>query len=149
VKPARDRTIILTIPGPPRGKQRPRFVRATGRTYTPAETEQAEADVLTVWLADGQPRIDGPVALRVEAVMRRPDAHWCVDGTLSAAGRRTPRPTRKPDVDNILKLIADALSGRAFGDDALIVEARCAKWWAGRHESEHVIVDIVPAGTTP
>jgi Holliday junction resolvase RusA-like endonuclease len=141
--------IVLTIPGAPRGKGRHRFVRATGRTYTPAETEQAEADVLSVWLADGQPHIDGPVALRVEAVMQRPGAHWRVDGTLSAAGRRTPRPTRKPDIDNIFKLIADALSGRAFGDDALIVEARCAKWWADRHEAPHVVVDITAAGQVP
>jgi Holliday junction resolvase RusA-like endonuclease len=134
--------IVLTIPGPPRGKGRPRFVRATGRTYTPAETVQAEDDVRGVWSVAGRPRIEGLVAVNVVAVMSRPSGHWLRDGTLSAAGRRSLRPTRPPDVDNIFKLVADALSDHAFGDDALIVDGRCAKWWAHRSEAPHVAVEI-------
>lgn len=100
------------------------------RVYCPAGCE------------DGQPRIEGPVTLYVDAAMSRPGAHWLRDGTLSAAGTRTPRPTRKPDIDNILKLGADALSGRAFGDDALIVKAHCTKRWAHRHAQPYVAVEI-------
>jgi Holliday junction resolvase RusA-like endonuclease len=147
VKPAAP-TIVLTIPGPPRGKGRPRFVRATGRTYTPAETKQAEGEVLGEWVLDGEHRIDGPVVVRIDAAMQRPDAHWRVDGTLSAAGLRASYPIRKPDVDNIFKLITDALSGHAFGDDALIVEGRCVKRWAAAHERAHVTVEIAPVEAT-
>lgn len=31
-------TIVLTIPGKPTGKERPRFVKHTGHTYTPTGT---------------------------------------------------------------------------------------------------------------
>ena len=35
----------IVIPGEPRGKQRPRFSRRTGATYTPSETVQYEKAV--------------------------------------------------------------------------------------------------------
>ena len=137
--------INLVVPGEPRGKGRPRFVRATGRTYTPAETEQAEGDVLTVWMAAGRPRIDGPVCLTVELVLSRPKAHWRADGTLGLAGQRAWWPTRKPDLDNAWKLLADALSGRAFGDDAQVVYTLAWKRWARPGEAPHARVAVVAA----
>ena len=40
------------------------------------------------------------------------------------------RPTKKPDFDNIAKIICDALNGIAYKDDASIVSAIVEKYYA-------------------
>ena len=40
------------------------------------------------------------------------------------------RPTKKPDWDNIGKIICDALNGIAYKDDSAIVEAMVEKYYS-------------------
>ena len=40
------------------------------------------------------------------------------------------RPTKKPDADNILKAVADALNGVAYKDDACVVKMDVEKFYA-------------------
>jgi Holliday junction resolvase RusA-like endonuclease len=127
--PGVPETCAIVVPGMPRGKGRPRFGR--GRAYTPAGTVEAEGDVVAAWLAAGSPRVEGPVALEVELRVPRPRSHWLRSGDLSAEGRRHPVPVRKPDLDNALKLVMDALANRAWGDDACVVTASVRRVWAG------------------
>jgi hypothetical protein len=49
-------SLTLVIPGTPVAKGRPKFVRATGRTYTPAKTKAAETRVYLAWQDAGEPR---------------------------------------------------------------------------------------------
>jgi Holliday junction resolvase RusA-like endonuclease len=72
--------------------------------------------------------------LKVEAVMTRPAGHYNQSG-LSAAGRRSPWPTKVPDVDNLVKLAQDALNRLAFHDDSLIVSVTAFKRWASVGEA--------------
>ena len=118
----------LVIPGPPRGKGRPRF--ANGRTFTDAKTAGMEELVRQVWLEAGRPRLEGPLALKLELHVARPKSHYRTNGELSALGVRTLWPVRKPDVDNALKLVADALNGLAYQDDVQIVAAYVRRYWA-------------------
>jgi len=136
-------TITLIIPGRPVGKARPRATRQ-GRVYTPDATVQAEGNVQAAWHAAGRPRIEGRVPIRVLAVaaLRRPQAHWLADGSMSKAGQRLPYPLRKPDVDNMLKLHLDSLSGCAYEDDVLVVDGRAVKRWGAPQELEHVRLEI-------
>ena len=39
------------------------------------------------------------------------------------------RPDKKPDTDNILKVVMDALNKVAYSDDSKVVEVRCNKWY--------------------
>jgi Holliday junction resolvase RusA-like endonuclease len=133
----------FTVPGPPTGKGRPTFVRATGRAITPQRTRLAENRVLLAWQDTHQARIDlGPVALHVEAVLERPNGHYRTNGLLAAAGERSPWPTKTPDADNLLKLVADALNKQAYRDDSQIVHATVIKRWANAGEQEHLRVTL-------
>lgn len=136
--------IRLVVHGEPKGKGRPRFNMKTGRTYTPADTAAAENRVVQVWLAEGSPTIEGPVACRVEVVMHRPKSHFRKDGSLSKAGLESAYPTRG-DADNFLKLPLDALNKKAYPDDKHVVRAEVVKRWARGNEMEQTVVELRPA----
>lgn len=68
----------------------------------------------------------------VEAVIKRPESHTRKDGSPTTAWAEAPR---RPDVDNVLKLVLDALQPHCFADDALCREAATAK----RYGSENRI----------
>jgi Holliday junction resolvase RusA-like endonuclease len=138
--------IDLTVPGEPKGKGRPRFKRATGAVYTPTATMRAEQRIQVEWIAAGRPTVDGPLRLAVTLVMGRPQTHLKKDGSLSAAGHRLPRPTKKPDWDNVGKLVADSLNSLAYRDDCQIVLAQLEKRWAVGDEQEHTRIRIWELG---
>lgn len=52
------------------------------------------------------------------------------------------RPTKKPDWDNIGKIVTDALNGVAYHDDAQIVDAQVRKFYSKDPRVEIIIQDI-------
>ena len=54
--------------------------------------------------------------------------------TAAICGRE--RPTKKPDTDNIFKLVTDALSGVIYADDKQIVSCRVQKWYSEEPRTE-------------
>ena len=117
--------------GKPIGKGRPRF--ANGRTYTDERTTSAEDTIYNAWKANGVTRLEGAIHLDVQLGVERPKSHYTSKGELSANGRRHPFPdNKKPDVDNALKLVMDALNTRAWKDDVQVVDARVERVWAQR-----------------
>ena len=117
------------VPGDPVGKGRPRFVRATGRTYTPEKTERYENLVKLAFIKeypDVTP-IDGPISVEMVANFSVPKSWSKKKHALAIAG--VLRPTKKPDTDNIAK-IKDALNGIAWRDDAQVVEELISKYYA-------------------
>jgi Holliday junction resolvase RusA-like endonuclease len=55
---------------------------------------------------------------------------------------REIRPTKKPDADNILKAVLDALNGLAYNDDSQIVSARIEKLYSDNPRVEIVISNL-------
>ena len=49
---------------------------------------------------------------------------------------REIRPTKKPDIDNIVKVVADALNGIAYADDKQIVSLVVEKYYSVRPRVE-------------
>lgn len=123
--------ITLLIHGEPKGQKR---VRHHGQHHwTHPETKLAAGEVIRKWEEAGCPRLPDDTALRLEVVLYvvRPGGHWKADGSLSAEGLRNPRPhKKKPDVDNAIKLIMDALNKKAYKDDVQIVDAVVERHWA-------------------
>lgn len=116
--------IVVTIPGELRGKGRPRFARR-GRfvqTYTDDATQNAEAWVRSCGAkAMAGALLDGPLSITLDIGVPVP-ASWSAKKRAAALAGAT-FPTGKPDLDNQLKLVGDALNGVVWRDDKQIVRA--------------------------
>lgn len=117
--------VTIVIRGEPVGKGRPRFGR--GNAYTPAKTRSYERDVALLAKIEmgARPMMDGPVQITMRAVFAIP-ASWS-ERKKQRALLGEIRPTGRPDADNLLKTIADALNGIVYRDDSQITEAACSK----------------------
>lgn len=72
---------------------------------------------------------EGPLSVGFIFYVARPKGHYTSKGELSAKGRRTPYPAKKPDVLKLARAVEDALSGVVYRDDAQIVEEYLSKRW--------------------
>lgn len=133
--------VSFIIPSEPVGKGRPRFA-ANGRTYTPEKTANYETLVKWAFQAVEHKTVwhDAPLRLTVDAYFKQPQSASRLKH--EAMNRGEIRPTKKPDADNILKIIADALNGIAYHDDAQIVETVVRKWYAPLWAQPQVEVTI-------
>lgn len=126
-------TVTIRLAGPPMGKERVRVNTATGTTYTPQRTVTYEGRL--AYAAQeamaGLPLFDGPLAVVVEARMPIPPS-W---SKKKQAGARSGKelPTKKPDWDNVGKLL-DAANLIVWTDDAQIVDAVVRKRYSDKPE---------------
>lgn len=134
--------LTITIPGKPGAKGRPRFVRATGRTYTPTETVNAEAYIRALAVHEGAQPVEGAVSLTMRAVFDVPKS-WSRKRR-EAALLGEIKPTSRPDLDNIGKLVKDALNGVAFKDDAQVVSMHLEKAYGPQALTVVTIEEIAP-----
>ena len=107
------------VPGAPRGKQRPKVTR--NGAYTPEETKQYEQKVLACFLNE-YPRmkpIRNGVNVHITAFFEIPKSYGKARRERILNGLE--RPTKKPDADNIAKIILDALNGKVILDDKQVV----------------------------
>jgi Holliday junction resolvase RusA-like endonuclease len=118
--------VVFTVPGAPRGKERPRATRQ-GRVYTPEKTVNAEAliKLLAGDAMNGRPLLEGALEMLVEFVLPIPASFSKIKRAQAIAG--TLAPLSKPDIDNGAKLVADALNGVVYKDDAAIVRMALVK----------------------
>lgn len=130
------KAFTLVIDGKPQGQPRPRF--ANGRAYAGKQQKLAEGEIRRVWQEAGSPRmVDGPLALTMALRVSRPSGHFKRDGSLSAAGERHAHPHKqKPDLDNAVKLVCDALNTLAWRDDVRFVQVLAFRCWADWPHSE-------------
>lgn len=118
------------VEGDPQGKARPRFSRKSGTVYTPAKTAKYEKEIRQSFLAVGGKLIPngGYVTVAVDAYFKIPKSY--IKRKRLACEQSIKRPDKKPDIDNILKVVLDALNKVAYEDDKQVVEVRCRKWYS-------------------
>lgn len=121
-------------------KQRPRFTRA-GRTYTPAKTTNYENLVKVVYQEKylGQDLLEGSLSAEIKAYCKPPKTS---KKKMTAMLNGTIRPTKKPDCDNVAKIILDALNNIAYDDDKNIVELRIEKYYSDNPRVEVQIKEL-------
>ena len=123
--------ITFTIQGEPKGKGRPRFT-TRGKfpsAYTPQDTADYETRVRNEYLMAARGTFLGEtVKMNINCWFGMPKSASKKKRSLMLSGEI--RPTKKPDADNIAKIIADALNGVAYRDDAQIVELTVKKYFS-------------------
>ena len=139
-------TMFFKIPGKPMGKQRPRIVSrgSFAKAYTPKETVNYEQWVKACYIeqTDGYMFEDTDRGIKVHIIA-------CYDIPKSTSKRKLEKmldcailPIKKPDADNIAKIICDSLNGIAYRDDAIITELAVTKVYSDTPRVEVAICDL-------
>ena len=123
-------TCDFEVEGKPTGKGRPRFKRVGNfvQTYTPANTAEYEKLVRLRFQNAGGVITDKPVRIKIVACFAPPKSTRKRDKAEMLANRILPE--RKPDVDNVAKIVLDALNKIAYKDDAQVVELSVKKLYS-------------------
>lgn len=128
--------------GRPQGKGRPRYTVRGGHAvaYTPEGTRRYEAQIAQAWKEqDG--RDFGPCALAlvltayypIPSKARKAEREAMLSGQVPVVG--------KPDLDNILKVCADALNGVVYHDDRQMTYINAARAYSDQPRIE---IDLIP-----
>ena len=118
------------------GKERVRFVKATGRAFTPERTVNYEGRLALAaqQAMAGRPLLTGPVEMVMRAFVPIPESKpkkWKL-GALSGE----IRPTKKPDLDNMMKSACDALNMVVWADDTQVIRAALEKSYSDQPRLE-------------
>ena len=134
------RKVQCTIPGKPFAKQRPRASRRGRFTtiYTPKETVDYENLVkYSYFQENGSVLLEGPLEAEIIGTFPVPTSVSNKQKNLMLEGK--VQHTKKPDCDNMAKIVLDALNEVAFHDDSQIVDLHIKKQYG---ESPNVQITI-------
>ena len=147
-----NKKISFIYYGEIRGKGRPRF-RNCGRfiqTYTDAETRNYEMSIKEAYLSSVKDRDvkevtffnDEPLKLTLKIYQAIPKS------TSKKKAREMMAhqiyPTKKPDVDNILKSVCDSLNLVCWQDDTQIIKLESSKFYDEKNWMEITIEEVIP-----
>ncbi len=133
------------VPGIPVAKGRPRF--GNKRTYTPAKTKEAEGVVKehARRMMFDQEMYTGPILVACTFYVRTPTSWSKKRQALAWDGYLLP--ATRPDIDNYVKLVTDAMNEIVYQDDNQIVGLHAAKFYAEPGE-ECTVIDVSQIDTT-
>ena len=134
--------VRFSVLGEPKGKGRPKFTTRGGyaRAITPEQTVSYENLIMVEFRRQcGTRRFDDNVMIGMRVV-----AYYGVPKSASKKKRAAMldgeiRPIKKPDNDNIVKVVEDALNDVAYKDDKNIVDCVVQKYYS---EQPQIIVEM-------
>ncbi|WP_247842573.1 RusA family crossover junction endodeoxyribonuclease [Pseudomonas sp. MWU12-3103b] len=146
--------VAFVVPGEAVGKGRPR-VRMLGAKpgkkpvpmlYTPAETKAYETLIgqHAATAMSGRDLIAGPVMVELKIIVSVAQS-WSKKKRAEALAGDV-KPTKKPDIDNVLKAICDGINGIVFKDDVQVTNVSMSKKFG---ETPGVMVRVVPLEGKP
>ena len=118
------------VPGKVIGKGRPRLNSYTGVVYTPTRTKDYESLVEQYFLLkyprfkalEGRIKINIIAYFSIPKTTKKADINEMLENNIS--------PTKKPDIDNIVKVLLDSMNKFAFKDDNQITKLEVEKKYA-------------------
>ena len=128
----------MIIPGEPKGKGRPRFYN--GHAVTPEGTREYEKLVSAAYISSGGKYYEGPIGIRIRAYFQIPKSVSKKSQCAMLTGAM--KPTKRPDADNIAKIILDALNGVAYKDDSQVIDISVMKMYSAEARVEVEILEI-------
>ncbi len=132
--------VKFTVPGEPKGKGRPRFVGDGHKPITPKGTVEYENLIKVEYHRQCNGSMfpkESQLDMRITAYFSAPKS--ASKKKYAAMLEHKIRPTKKPDMDNICKVVADSLNKIAYNDDAQIVDCQIRKFYA---ENPRIVVTI-------
>jgi len=135
--------IEFTVEGEPKGKERPRFGNR-GQVYTPDKTATYENQIKIAYYEQcGNAKFaeESQLELFVKAYYKIPKNTSKKKKTVMLSEQI--RPTKKPDGDNILKVVADALNGVCYKDDKNLVSMSIEKFYSDMPRIEVVVQKVI------
>ncbi|MGU8664601.1 RusA family crossover junction endodeoxyribonuclease [Clostridium perfringens] len=114
---------MVVVTGKIRGKARPRICR--GHAFTPKDTVQYEKLVRECYQKQDGRYLEGSVRALIIAYYKIPKSYS--KKRVQAIRDGLEKPKKKPDADNIAKIILDSLNGIAYKDDSQIIELSVIK----------------------
>ena len=138
-------TAEFVVTGVPVGKGRPQFSTHNGHIHvrTPQKTVVYENLVRLEYKQQCKNiRFANNIALSVEI-----RAYYSIPASKSkktkeAMSNGIIRPTKKPDCDNVIKSILDALNNVAYYDDSQVVDCQVKKFYDERPRVEVKITEL-------
>ena len=133
---------MITVYGKPQGKGRPRYTVRGGHAvaYTPEGTRRYEEQIRQAW-QEQDDRDFGPAALALVLTAYYPVPSKARKAEREAMLSGQVPVTDKPDLDNLLKAVMDALNGTAYEDDKQITHINAARFYSDRPRVE---IDLIP-----
>ena len=122
-----------------KGKARPRVNTYTCQVYTPNSTKDYE-NLIKQYFQIKYPRyvpFENRVSVEIKAYFKVPKTVTKKDKILIEEGKLSP--TKKPDIDNVVKIVLDALNKMAFKDDNQITKLQVEKLYG---EEEKICIKI-------
>lgn len=118
------------VPGKVIGKGRPRLNSYTGVVYTPTRTKDYETLVEQYFLLkyprfkplEGRIKVNIIAYFSIPKTTKKSEINEMLENNIS--------PTKKPDIDNIVKSILDSMNKFAFKDDNQITKLEVEKKYA-------------------
>ena len=119
---------FFNVEGEPKGKGRPRFNTNSGRAFTPQDTLSYENLVKFQYKSmNGDKYTENAIEVTIICYYSMPSSFSKKKRDLALC--EYIRPTKRPDIDNIAKIILDALNGIAYKDDSQVVKLTIEKYY--------------------
>ena len=135
--------IEFTVYGEPVAQARPRATTINGRVkmYDPKKSSEYKNYIRLV-ASQHAPKelLDGPIQLDVK--IYKPTLKSFSKKKKEMAEQGILRPTTKPDVDNYVKAIKDALKNVIWKDDSQVVDLQVSKFYSEKPRVEIKIEQI-------
>lgn len=131
------RLVKIIIPGEPKGKGRPRMSTQTGRAYTPKDTVMYENLVKTCYMEQSNEYLEGEITASITAYYGIAKSTSKKKKALMLNGEL--RPTKKPDLDNVIKGVLDSINNIAYKDDSQVVKVITEKFYSEKPRVELIL----------
>lgn len=130
--------IRIEIPGRPKGKQRPKMNTFIRVTYTPQQTVEYERLVKKIFTMNyrNHTPYTGNLHARIYAFYKIPKG-TSKKKAVELLGKKWC--AKKPDSDNIAKMLLDSLNGLAYIDDNQVTYLEVFKQYS---EEEKVVLEL-------
>jgi len=136
--------IDFIVHGNPKPQARHRHVNRGKFTSTYDPSKALKKDFLRECMPEApiEPWTDA-ISIQLEFAFKRPKSHWGSGRNANKLKPSAPKyHLKRPDVDNLQKLVFDALNGVFWKDDSVIDEVIATKKWsAGEGYTKITIVE--------